>query len=680
MMTEDVVSSQSGSTAKGSQQDGLLIEEDPSLSSLDFYPSHQINKQLLELTNADLAITHDDDWILGLGGPHYASMFGLREDITAAAMGKGQGLRSSASTQNQMLSFRPVAPLHVSANRWVRESHATADPDSPIIVERKVTSLLNKLTMENFDSISDQIIAWANRSEKEKDGRTLLQVIRLVFCKAIDEAMWSEMYARLCRKMMEQISPKVRDVGIKNQEGKPIAGGQLFRKYFLNRCQEDFERGWVAKGITTDDEAAKTPNVDKKEKVKPFSEEYYAAAKAKRQGLGVIKLMGELFKLQMLTERIMHECLKKLLGNVENPEEEGLESLCTLLNTVGHLLDTPKAQGHMDIYFSRMEDLTKNDEVSQRVRFMLQDVIELRARKWLPRRPVVAAPISIAQIHENALKEKAAQDREKMQRQMSTSRTTSNHGRGRSPDGWAVAGNRPVASKAGDLSNFGKISNKGQPISFGPSNILSKTAKVEKREPISRVAYSSNMFSMMRNDTAPESKPESQGKTLAVSPRSVPEYDPSRAATTSGSDEDDGAKAAPQMSEADAKKKIAEDCKELFAVRSVDESENYFTALPAKYHNKLVDRLVSIAVESKAADAKLVASVFERASSKRLVAASAFEEGLAAIAEFLEDIAIDAPHAYELFALMVKGAKLDADAHARIAAKDAASKLLSLLS
>ena len=104
------------------------------------------------------------------------------------------------------------------------------------MVDRKVRALLNKLTMERFDSISDQIIAWANRSEKEKNGRMLIQVIRLVFKEAADEATWSEMYARLCRKMMEQISPNVRDDGIKNAEGKPIAGEQLFRKYLLNRC------------------------------------------------------------------------------------------------------------------------------------------------------------------------------------------------------------------------------------------------------------------------------------------------------------------------------------------------------------------------------------------------------------------------------------------------------------
>ena len=280
----------------------------------------------------------------------------------------------------------PVAPLEVSANRWVagstRRNGSGIDGESPEMVERKVKGLLNKLTMERFDSISDQIITWANKSEREKDGRTLIQVIKLVFEKATDEATFSEMYARLCRKMMEQISPKVQDDGIKNPEGKPFAGGQLFRKYLLNRCQEDFERGWVAKEATAaaaatkanEDQAVKEANEKTKgeEESELYSEEYYAAAKAKRRGLGLIRFIGELFKLQMLTERIMHECIKKLLGNVENPEEEEIESLCKLLTTVGCLLDTQKARLHLDVYFSRMRELTKNKNVNARMMFMLQ--------------------------------------------------------------------------------------------------------------------------------------------------------------------------------------------------------------------------------------------------------------------------------------------------------------------
>jgi hypothetical protein len=60
------------------------------------------------------------------------------------------------------------------------------------------------------------------------------------------KVLFSEMYARLSLKM-GQISPKVQDGYIKNAEGGPVAGGQLIRKYLLNRCQEDFEQGWVPK-------------------------------------------------------------------------------------------------------------------------------------------------------------------------------------------------------------------------------------------------------------------------------------------------------------------------------------------------------------------------------------------------------------------------------------------------
>jgi translation initiation factor 4G len=74
------------------------------------------------------------------------------------------------------------------------------------------------------------------------------------------------------------------------------------------------------------------------------------------------------------------------------------------------------------------------------------------------------------------------------------------------PDGWAVAGNgsglpRPPP-KAGDLSNFGKIS-KAQPLTFGPSSVFAgKKGAENKREAISRTSSSSNMFSMLSSQGA----------------------------------------------------------------------------------------------------------------------------------------------------------------------------------
>ncbi|KAH8828422.1 hypothetical protein DL96DRAFT_1603190 [Flagelloscypha sp. PMI_526] len=655
--------------------------------------------------NFSTAKTSEERFVMSSRSSSVSGMppFGRQTPLTRTASQGGPG-HNSKRTRSQRGKDRPtanptpapstqllepVAPLSQSANAWNRKALA-ADANTPELVERKVKSLLNKLTMEKFDSISDQIIGWANKSEKEKDGRTLIQVIRLVFEKATDEAAWSEMYARLCRKMMEQISSNVQDDGIKNAEGKPITGGQLFRKYLLNRCQEDFERGWVQKEATaaaaaiksSEDEAAKAANEKKDgddDEIALYSEEV----------LGLIRFIGELFKLQMLTERIMHECVKKLLGNVDTPEEEEIESLCKLLTTVGQILDTPKAKAHMDVYFSRMQEMTRSPNVSSRMHFMLQDVIELRDRKWVTRSAVVA-PTTLSAVHSQAAKEQLIKEKESLRLQTSMSRGGSRRGGDRGdvpqvgPDGWSVAGSpapRPPA-KAGDLSNFGKIAKSGgAPMSFGPSSVFNK--KDAKRESVSRTSSSSNMFSMLQNseaaseDAGPSSKggrpgsrkpsvdlgsaePDGppQRRKLALLPRTKPLEASTPNASRPASEDGDASDAAPE---------IAKTRKNSSPIRNIDEAESYFTSLPPIHHSILIDQFT------------LVAQLFGRAMEKKLVSSSAFETAFSSLAEFLEDIAIDAPKAFELMAIVVSGPSLDSDATGKVTSKDGSGKLAGLL-
>ena len=110
----------------------------------------------------------------------------------------------------------------------------------------------------------------------------------------------------------------------------------------------------------------------------------------KTRMLGNIRFIGELYKQRMLTEKIMHECLIKLLGDIENPEEDEVECLCKLMSTIGQGIDHAKAKPHMDEYFSRMYDMSQNSksQLPNRLRFMLQEVIDLRKSGWrrTPRR------------------------------------------------------------------------------------------------------------------------------------------------------------------------------------------------------------------------------------------------------------------------------------------------------
>ncbi|KAH7918978.1 ARM repeat-containing protein [Leucogyrophana mollusca] len=559
------------------------------------------------------------------------------------------------------------------------------DVDSPEFVDHKVKALLNKLTIEKFDSISNQIIAWVNKSEMEEDRRTLIQVTRLIIEAAACGPVWSETYARLCCKMMEQISPKVQDDSIKDADGKPIAGAQLFRKHLLNRCQDLFKlgsRGWFAKEAgakANHHETIKAVNEKKGTygEAKFYSNEYYFAQKARRQSLGLIKFIGELFKVRILTERITHECVKKLLGNVEYPEDEQIEGLCQLLTTAGQILDNPKARAHMDVYFTRMKELRKSPNVSPRVRLTLQDIIELRERNWVSPKEM-AAPTSITASHEIAVKE--------YRRQSSLSHGGSWRGGDRNqelgPDGWAVAGSVPrPPPKAGDLSNFGKI-NKATPMTFGPSSVFAgkKNAAASKRESLSRT--SSRLSQNPELAAEASGKPSRSGsrkssvdfgqtglpeapptrRKLQLLPRSKPTEESTPAASKDKPDSAADASAVPTaMSEADAKKRVDEDVKEFFAVRNLEEADVYFTNLTPEHRLRLISKLVGFALESKEADARLVGDFFSQVVGKSQVDADTFEKGFMPMASLLDEIAIDALKALEYMAIMLRGAGIDKD-------------------
>lgn len=249
----------------------------------------------------------------------------------------------------------------------------------PEMVQRKVKAALNKMTPDNFEKISDQILVIASQSKDETDGRTLRQVIQLTFEKATDEAHWASMYAKFCKKMLETMNPEIHDERIKDKNGNVVSGGNLFRKYLLNRCQEEFERGWqVNLPEPKESEENKKPG-----EAVMLSDEYYAAAAAKRRGLGLVQFIGELYKLGMLTERIMLECVHKLVDHKGVPDEAEIESLSKLLRTIGANLDmSEKGRPMMDVYFDRIQQMVDSPDLASRMKFMLMDVLDLRRSNW----------------------------------------------------------------------------------------------------------------------------------------------------------------------------------------------------------------------------------------------------------------------------------------------------------
>ncbi|KAM7139049.1 eukaryotic translation initiation factor 4 gamma 3 isoform 2-T2 [Macrochelys suwanniensis] len=309
--------------------------------------------------------------------------------------------------------------LKKAENAWkpsLKRDSQAEDPENIKTKElfRKVRSILNKLTPQMFNQLMKQVTDLTVDTEERLKG-----VIDLVFEKAIDEPSFSVAYANMCRCLVTLKVPMA------DKPGSTVN----FRKLLLNRCQKEFEKDKADDDVFEKKQKELEAAAAQEEKTRLHEELEEAKDKARRRSIGNIKFIGELFKLKMLTEAIMHDCVVKLL---KNHDEESLECLCRLLTTIGKDLDFEKAkhlhtscitQGfnpapmtspRMDQYFNQMEKIVKERKTSSRIRFMLQDVIDLRLCNWVSRR-ADQGPKTIEQIHKEAKIEEQEEQRKVQQ-------------------------------------------------------------------------------------------------------------------------------------------------------------------------------------------------------------------------------------------------------------------------
>uniref|UniRef100_A0A672LL73 Eukaryotic translation initiation factor 4 gamma 3-like n=1 Tax=Sinocyclocheilus grahami TaxID=75366 RepID=A0A672LL73_SINGR len=303
------------------------------------------------------------------------------------------------------VSVNDEVQLRTTENAWkpgMKRENVIEEPETLKSKElfRKVRSILNKLTPQMFSQLMKQVTDLTIDTEERLKG-----VIDLVFEKAVDEPSFSVAYGNMCSCLATLKVPMT---------DKPNSTVN-FRKLLLNRCQKEFEKDKVDDDVFEKKHRELEAANSASERERLQEELNEAKDKARRRSIGNIKFIGELFKLRMLTEAIMHDCVVKLL---KNHDEESLECLCRLLTTIGKDLDFEKAKPRMDQYFNQMEKIVKEKKTSSRIRFMLQDVIDLRLHNWVSRRADLG-PKTIEQIHKEAKLEEQEEQRKVHQQLLS---------------------------------------------------------------------------------------------------------------------------------------------------------------------------------------------------------------------------------------------------------------------
>ncbi len=405
----------------------------------------------------------------------------------------------------------PVVPLPQSKNRWIPKSRAQPvesqkAPDGSDImdaetVQRTVKSLLNKMTLEKFDKISGQIIDIAKQSRFENDGRTLRQVLEQTFAKACDEPHWSSMYAQFCAAMFNSVSEEISDDDIKDKNGQPITGGLLFRKYLLNRCQEEYESDRVSAENSTGVKDLESTAPDQ------LTDEYYIAVAAKRRQLGLVRFIGELYILGLLTEKVILACTGDLINSVNREEDTTLtfETLCQLLTTVGPRLQGSQRSGaRLDQIFLQLKTIIDTFGLSARIKFMIMDLIDLKNANWVGKQTEQQVK-TIAEIEAEARQNEHEDNRRK-----DSSRQNSNRNPNRNTgfNGAFKTVRNTESSLFGPKNNFGsRMKNSG--LSSRSASINSNRENSKVSEP-SKTTSQLNMFAALQHDDddAEKSKPE----------------------------------------------------------------------------------------------------------------------------------------------------------------------------
>ncbi|XP_077785843.1 eukaryotic translation initiation factor 4 gamma 1 isoform X9 [Podarcis muralis] len=425
-----------------------------------------------------------------------------------------QSLRKEPRKIIAVASLNEDVKLNKAEKAWKPSSKRASEPEDPENLKtqelfRRVRSILNKLTPQMFQQLMKQVTELSIDTEERLKG-----VIDLIFEKAISEPNFSVAYANMCRCLMGLKVPTT---------DKPTVMVN-FRKVLLNRCQKEFEKDKDDDEIFEKKQKEMDDTAGPEERARLKEELDDARDKARRRSLGNIKFIGELFKLKMLTEAIMHDCVVKLL---KNHDEESLECLCRLLTTIGKDLDFEKAKPRMDQYFNQMEKIIKEKKTSSRIRFMLQDVIDLRRNSWVPRRGD-QGPKTIDQIHKEAEMEEH-REHIKVQQLMSKGSDkrrgppgpSSAGGRGSqvSDDGWNTVpiskGNRPIdtsrltkITKPGSIDSNNQLFAPGGRLSWGKGSSGGSGAKPAEPAPDSnRPATSTlNRFSALQQSAPAESQ------------------------------------------------------------------------------------------------------------------------------------------------------------------------------
>ncbi|CDR94823.1 eukaryotic initiation factor 4G middle domain containing protein, putative [Babesia bigemina] len=324
-----------------------------------------------------------------------------------------QGYGANAGTQRPRLFERTKAD-----NKWRRDAKPEVPRVSPFKkpdisreeqFKRSVRSLLNKLTVEKFLTVAEKLAVIYENLTIEDD---VVSMVDLVLDKSVSELDYSDMYADLAYLLKYRFNSAF-DVGSKST---------LFFRVLMNKCQDSFETlSSVALATSLDPSAANSGgdvlgdsdkednDVDKADENELLGSVKIPRGRTKKWILGNIRFMGELFLRRILSVAILKRIARTLLqmdsDGSKVPCEYLVESFLELITTIGYTLEqNVNGPEMLNEYMEHLVLLKKHGNYNLRIVYKIQDLIDLRSKRWV-KKVFKERATSVASIHYEAKQE-----------------------------------------------------------------------------------------------------------------------------------------------------------------------------------------------------------------------------------------------------------------------------------
>ncbi|GFE54651.1 MIF4G domain-containing protein [Babesia ovis] len=325
---------------------------------------------------------------------------------------EAKGFRSSSkSLEFSRDQLEAVSLPQASESSWIiKQAKLKMDKEQQLL--RKLMGLLNRLTVEKFDTIYKQVL---NSGVETYDQAFVL--VKIIFEKAITQHHFIPMYVELCGKLcydLDNFTCKDQPEDPQQEGGSDTSKQEQrgtrksdFMRILLNCCQDSFENNLKPLEFPPDLEG---------------DDKFEFELKYKHRMRGNMIFVGELFKQKLLAAKLLIICLDQVFakrneciaatGRIETGDNH-LEGMCTLLQTVGKCFDTDKWKysGEFEKHIQMLTDLGRNPNICFRIRCLIQNVLDSRHGNWTITTPYKAeAPSRLQDLRTKVMEQEKQQE------------------------------------------------------------------------------------------------------------------------------------------------------------------------------------------------------------------------------------------------------------------------------